>query len=414
MSRRALLRTGNPFLEPGRVFRVLIPRIAARAFACLAALVLLSACGSIHLFNRGPAPAVETPVTSGEVIGAGGVRVALLLPRTASGNGAESARAFRNAAELAMRDFPNAGIQIAVYDTKGTPAGAAAAISTALQEGAEIVLGPVFSSEVSAAAQTARQAGVPIVAFSSDAGVAGPGVYLLSFLPSDDVNRIVSYSAGQGRKSFAALLPANAYGAVAEAAFRGAVAAAGGRIVSIQSYQRNEANLRAKAAAIASVAPQIDALLLPDSGDVVPALAAELAARGVTRDKVRLLGSGQWDDTRILGQQALVGSWFPAPREEGFQGFQRKYQAAYGSAPPRNATLAYDATVLAAGLVRQYGASAFHSSALTSPNGFAGIDGVFRFLPSGLTERRFAVYEVTGSGARLIDPAARRFEAGGT
>ena len=118
----------------------------------------------------------------------------------------ETARAFRNAAELAIHDFPNAGIQVAVYDTRGTPAGAQAAVGTALGEGAEIILGPVFASEVSAIAPAARQAGVPVVAFSSDASVAGPGVYLLSFLPSDDVNRIVSYSASQGRKSFAALL----------------------------------------------------------------------------------------------------------------------------------------------------------------------------------------------------------------
>jgi hypothetical protein len=200
---------------------------------------------------------------------------------------------------------------------------------------------------------------------------------------------------------------------VAEAAFRSAVANSGGRIVSIQSYERNDADMRAKAAAIAGVARQIDALLLPDSADVVPTLAAELTKGGMTWDKVRLLGSGQWQDPRILNDQALVGSWMPAPREEGFASFQAKYQAAYGAAPPRNATLASDATVLAAGLLRQFGASRFETSALTSPNGFAGLDGIFRFLPSGVTERRFAVYEVTGTGARLIDPAASRFVTGG-
>ena len=147
----------------------------------------------------------------------------------------------------------------------------------------------------------------------------------------------------------------------------------------------------------------------------IDGIAGQLAESGVARDKVRLLGSGQWADTRILTDQALVGGWFPAPPEEGFQTFSRKYQAAYGVAPPRNATLAYDATVLAAGLVRKFGADRFDTSVLTSPNGFAGIDGIFRFLPSGQTERRFAVYEVTGSGARLVDPAARRFvTSGGT
>jgi hypothetical protein len=109
----------------------------------------------------------------------------------------------------------------------------------------------------------------------------------------------------------------------------------------------------------------------------------------------------------------LVGGWYPAPIKLGFEDFARKYRAAFGSPPPRNATLAYDATVLAVGLVRQYGADGFKQSALTSPNGFAGVDGLFRFLPSGLTERRYAVYELTGSGARIVSPAATTFAAGG-
>jgi ABC-type branched-subunit amino acid transport system substrate-binding protein len=171
--------------------------------------------------------------------------------------------------------------------------------------------------------------------------------------------------------------------------------------------------MRAKAAEIAAIAPQIDALLLPDSGDAAPVLAAALAQSGVTRGRVQFLGSGQWDDPRILNSPALVGGWFPAPAKQGYEDFARKYRSAYGSTPPRNATLAYDATVLAIGLVRQYGADRFQASVLTSPSGFAGVDGVFRFLPSGLTERRFAVYEVTGSGARIISPAARTFAAGG-
>jgi ABC-type branched-subunit amino acid transport system substrate-binding protein len=377
-------------------------------------LLALAACGTI---GGGDAPKPQANAgggrsVSGELIGGSGVRVALLLPKSGSGNAGRTATAFRNGAELAMRDFPTAGIQLVAYDTKGTPEGAQAAGGTALSEGAEIILGPVFSGEVAAVAPQARQAGAPVVAFSSDAAVAGPGVYLLSFLPSDDVQRIVSYSASQGRKSFAALLPADAYGAVVEAAFRRAVAAAGGRIMAIETYQRTNEDIKAKAAAIAAVAPQIDALLIPDSGEATPTIARELEAAGVARDKVRFLGSGQWDDPRILNNSVLVGGWFPAPAREGFENFSRKYQAAYGSAPPRNATLAYDATVLAAGLVRQFGAERFENSVLTSPNGFAGLDGVFRFLPSGLTERRLAVYEVTGSGTRVIAPAPRSFAAG--
>ena len=370
---------------------------------------LLAACTGM-----GGLGGLGAPSTSGgETFGSGNVKVALLLPRSASGNAGQTAGAFRNASALAIRDFPNVGIQVSVYDTQGTPEGARTAMSAALGQGAEIVLGPLFSTEVSAIAQQARGAGVPVVAFSSDANAAGPGVYLLSFLPADDVNRIIAYSASQGRKSFAALLPANAYGAVVEAAFRSRVTAVGGRVVTVQSYQPTADDMRAKAAAIAASASRIDALLMPDSGEAALMLAAALAAEGVTRDRVKFLGSGQWDDRRVLDSPAMVGGWYPAPVSRGFEDFARRYSAAFGSAPPRNATLAYDATVLAAGLVRQFDTDRFQADVLTSPNGFAGIDGVFRFLPSGLTERRFAVYEVTGSGARIVSPAAQSFAAGG-
>jgi ABC-type branched-subunit amino acid transport system substrate-binding protein len=389
-----------------------MPVLAAMALA-----VALAGCQSLGGGGlSAPAPVQPTaeaaPATAGEVIGTGGVRVALLVPRSGGGNGAASATAFRNAAELALRDFPAAGIQVAVYDTKGDSAGAQAAAGTALAEGAELILGPVFSGEVSAVATQARQAGVPLLAFSSDAAVAGPGVYLLSFLPADDVERIVSYAASQGRKSFAALLPANAYGSVAEASFRRAVAASGGRIVAIESYGSDPADIEAKAAAIVRIGAQVDALLVPEGGDSAISIATALSAGGVTRERTKILGSGQWDNPQILGNAALVGSWYPAPVKQGFDEFSRKYQAAFGASPPRNATLAYDGTVLAAGLVRQYGAERFTPGVLTNRNGFAGVDGIFRFTAGGLTERRLAVYEVTGSGARIIGPAARNFAAG--
>jgi ABC-type branched-subunit amino acid transport system substrate-binding protein len=397
----------SPSIGLGQALRLIAPRVLALGVAAS-----LVACSGLNFgnfgFGRG---AVDRGAAEGDVLGTGSVRVALLLPTSAAGHGGDTARAFRNAAELAIRDFPDAGIQVAVHDTAGTPAGAGSAVGEALQNGAGIVLGPVFANEVSAIAQQTRASGVPVVAFSSDAGVAGPGVYLLSFLPADDVNRIVSFSASQGRKSFAALLPATAYGSVVEAAFRSAAAKAGGRIVTVQTYASMD-EARAKAGAIASISREIDALLVPDTGDVVPVIATTLAERGVTRDKVKLLGSGQWDDPRVLNNPAMVGSWFPAPVKQGFDQFASRYKATYGSPPPRNATLAYDATVLAIGIVRQYAADRFQNSVLTSPNGFAGIDGIFRFLPSGLTERRLAVYEVNGSGASMVSPAARSFAGG--
>ncbi len=385
------------------------------AFFVVLVTIFLAACIQVPLGGRGPQ--LTTPgQPSGEVLGSGSVRVALLLPTSATGNAGTTARAFRNAADLALRDFPQAGIQVVVHDTGGTAEGARQATSVALREGAELILGPLFSSSVKAMAPQARRAGVPVVAFSSDPSAASPGVYLLSFTPGNDIRRIIAYSAAQGRRSFAGLLPNIAQGAIAEAAFRETATRVGGRIVAIERYELDQQDIRTKATTIAGLADQIDALLIADAGDAVPLIGDIVAnaSANVSQQKVKLLGNGQWDDQRVLNDANLRGGWFAGPDNSGFSAFAGRYSSAFGGQPPRQATLAYDATVLAVGLVRQFGAERFSRSVLTNPNGFSGVDGVFRFRSNGITERQLAVYEVTGSGARVVDPAPRSFASGGT
>ena len=133
----------------------------------------------------------------------------------------------KNAAEMALAEFQNPNIQLLIKDDAGNPQGAQQATQQALDEGAEIILGPLFAVSVPAAAQLTRTRGVSMIAFSTDSSVAGRGVYLLSFLPESDVNRIIEYSASTGKRSFAALLPENAYGNVVEASFKQAVGRTG-------------------------------------------------------------------------------------------------------------------------------------------------------------------------------------------
>ena len=384
------------------------------AFCVLVATTLLVSCVQVPFGGRGGPSAVSGQPT-GQVLGTGSVRVAMLLPLTATGNAGTTGQAFRNATDLALRDFPQAGIQVVVYDTSGTAEGARAAASAALREGAELILGPLFSSSVKAMSSQARRAGVPVVAFSSDPSAASPGVYLLSFTPGNDIRRIVSYSAAQGRRSFAGLLPNIAQGAIAEAAFRETAARVGGRIIAIERYELDQQDIRTKATTIAGLTGQIDALLIADAGDAVPLIGDIVAnaSANISQQKVKLLGNGQWDDPRVLNDPNLRGGWFAGPDNAGYSAFAGRYSSAFGSQPPRQATLAYDATVLAAGLVRQFGAERFSRQVLTNPNGFSGIDGVFRFRSDGITERQLAVYEVTASGIRVVDPAPRSFAAGG-
>jgi len=352
----------------------------------------------------------NAPVT-GEVLGTGPVKVALLLPLSATGNAGQIALNLKNASDLALREFQTASIQILVKDDRGTADGARAATTEALQQGAELILGPLFAQSVSAAAAVAKPANVPIIAFSTDASSASRGVYLLSFLPQTDVERVVRYAAAQGKRSYAALLPNNAYGTVVEAALQKSVANAGGRVMALERYELERTAMQAKAEAVAKLVKSgtVDAIVLPDAGDAAPFLGQVLAANGVDPSQIQYLGSGQWDDARIAQESNLNGAWYPAPEKAGFEAFARRYQAAFGAAPFRAATLAYDATSLAAGLSARFGERRFTPEVLTSTSGFIGLDGAFRLLATGLNERGLAIYRIERGQVTVIDPAPKTF-----
>jgi len=371
---------------------------------------LLGACASVQQtfsqFSSSEPPG--GPQQEPAAVGSGQVKVGLILPLSAAGNAGVAAQSMKNAAEMALEEFKNPNIQLLIKDDAGNPQGASAGAQQAVSEGAEVILGPLFAASVPAVAQVARTRGISVIAFSTDSSVAGRGVYLLSFLPESDVVRIVDYSAGIGKRSFAALVPDNAYGNVVEAAFKSAVSRRGGRIVAFEKYGADRA---APARTVAQALGQADALLIADDGDSVVATADALTAAGANLRNIQLLGTGLWDNPRVFASPALQGGLYAAPDPAGFRAFAGRYRTRYGGEPVRTATLAYDAVALVAALARTQGPQRFSSDVLTNPSGFAGIDGLFRFRPDGTNERGLAVMRVGSSGGVPVAGSPKSFGA---
>src|SRR5882757_3542703 len=368
---------------------------------------LLGACSGVSnpfSSQSGSSGAPQQPL----VAGTGQVKVGLILPLSASGNAGVAALSMKNAGEMALAEFQNPNIQLLIKDDAGTPQGASQGTQQALDEGAEIILGPLFAASVPAAAQLTRARGVSVIAFSTDSSVAGRGVYLLSFLPESDVNRIIEYAAGTGKKSYAALLPENAYGNVVEAAFKQAVGRRGGRVVAFEKYGADRA---AAARSVAQALAQADALFLADDGDSVVTIADALTAAGSNLRNIQLLGTGLWDNPRVFASPALQGGLYAAPDPSGFRGFSSRYRAKFGGDPVRTATLAYDAVALVAALARTQGPQRFAPEVLTNPSGFAGIDGLFRFRADGTNERGLAVMRVGSGGGVPVAGSPKSFGA---
>jgi len=374
---------------------------------------LLSACSSVQqTFSQFTSPEQPTapagPAQQPTAIGNGQVKVGLILPMSASGNAGVAAQSMKNAAEMALAEFQNPNIQLLVKDDGGSPQGAQQGAQQAVSEGAEIILGPLFALSVPSVAQVTRARNISVIAFSTDSTIASRGVYLLSFLPESDVSRIVEYSASIGKKSFAALLPDNAYGNVVEASFKTAVSRRGGRVVAFEKYGADRAT---PARNVAQQLGQADALLIADDGDSVVATADALTAAGANLRNIQLLGTGLWDNPRVYASPALQGGLYAAPDPSGFRSFSGRYRGKFGADPVRTATLAYDAVALVAALARTQGPQRFSTEVLTNPSGFAGIDGLFRFRPDGTNERGLAVMRVGSGASTLVAGSPKSFGA---
>ncbi len=352
-----------------------------------------------------PSPGAAGP-TVGETLGSGPVRVGIILPLTQNGAPSPVGTSMRNAAQLAIDEFAGPLITLMIEDDHSTPDGAAQAAQAEIGAGAELILGPVFAVDVRQAASVAKSAGRPMIAFSTDAGVAAPGVYLLSFLIEGYVERITQFAVSRGKKSFAVMAPQSEYGNLALAHFQQTAGRLNTPVGVIARYAPGQPQSAAQQVAAAG---QIDALFIPEQADGMPAVASALAANGI---KTQMLGTGVWNDFRVLRLPELQGAWFAAPDNAGFNALAQRYKAKFGAEPTRLATLSYDAVTLAGALARNAGPDHYGSAALTSVSGFNGADGVFRFRADGTNERGFAVMEIDNNAATVISPAPRSFAAG--
>lgn len=375
------------------------------------------------------------------------IRVALLLPLNSDDpNAKRVAKGLRDAAQLALFQVQRDDLVLLLKDTGGTPQGAAQAAQVALSEGAEIILGPVFADSVAAVAEQAGRRNVPVVAFSSDRRVAAPGVHLLSFQVEEEIRRVVRFAAEQQLSQFAALVPRNTYGDRVASAFEQDVQAVNGYVSQIISYDPTAGDFREPVSQLAdyrkrrrSLEEQREALegrtdeaaqralarleqaetwgnvpfqavLLPDGGSTLRSLAPTLPYYDIDNRSVRFLGTGLWDDASLWKEKALQGGWFAAPPPQARSNFQDLFLSTFDYIPPRIASLGYDAVTLAAALANAPLGQRFTPDRLTNPNGFAGIDGIFRFLSTGGTERGLSILEIQEGQVVVVGPAPRQFE----
>jgi ABC-type branched-subunit amino acid transport system substrate-binding protein len=372
----------------------LTSRQARRVFlvGAAASILALAACQTGPREAPGPA---EQPSTGLPYNG-----VAVIVPLT--GPDGPVGTSISNAAKLALSDTGEQTIRITVYDSAAA-GGASAAAAKAIAEGNRLILGPLLADDVRAAAPIARGAGVPVITFSNDEGVAGDGVYILGFTPYQSIGRVVSFARGKGLTSFGGLVPNGLYGQRAAESLMNSVKASGGRVAGVQTYDRSQAAIKAAAQRLGPQA--MDAVLLGDATGVA-AMAGTALKAGPRR-----LGTELWASDRTISKyRALRGGWFAAAPDAQFDKLVTRYRARYGKTPYRLASLGYDAVLLAVRSAKSWPIGRpFPARTLIDKDGFGGVDGNFRFGRDGIAERLLEVREVTQTGTVVISPAATAF-----
>ncbi|MEQ7872391.1 penicillin-binding protein activator [Sphingomonas sp. ASV193] len=362
--------------------------------------VALAACAG----GGGPGGGIEGGGSAGPIVGpvAEPQRhlVAVIVPLSGPEAGVGSSIA--NAASLALADTGAANVRLSRYDSAGA-GGAAAAAAAAVRDGAGLILGPLLAADVRAVAPIARGAGVPVISYSNDSGVAGNGVYVMGFTPAQSIARVVAYTRGTGAGRYAALAPSGLYGERASQALLDAARQSGGRVTTIETYQRTPASVKAAAGRIRAKGGA-DAVLVADSARL-----AALAAPALGR--AQILGTELWAADPTLGRTpGLKGALFAAAPNLRFAQLAAKYRARYRAAPSRLASLGYDSVLLVARAAPQWRiGTPFSARSLVARDGFAGVDGSFRFTRGGTAERLLEVRQVTATGTQVVSPAGSGF-----
>lgn len=347
------------------------------------------------------------------------VQVALLVPG-GSGDGTDSLLAsnLENAARLAISDLNGVSIDLRVYNTGANPAVAASVASQAVNDGAKIILGPLFGEAANAAGIAVANRNINVLAFSNNTSIAGGNVFVLGATFQNTANRLVQYSGRQGISRYAVIHGDDVAGEVGRDAIATAVRNNGGQVSSIESYPLSQQGIFNSARRISASTKSggADAVFLTAGVNAdLPILATALRDTGIDPAQTQYIGLTRWSAApQALALPGLQGGLFTLPDQNMKNLFESRYTAAYGDAPHPLSGLAYDGIAAIGALVAAGDENALTKQALTSPQGFQGTAGIFRLLPNGQNQRGLAVATVRDGSVVILEPAPRSFGGAGS
>ncbi len=311
-------------------------------------------------------------------------------------------------------------IEVLARDVGSDTAAASAAVRELVTSGgATVIAGPLLTEPSVAAAQTAREMGVPLVSFSkSETFSTGGGIFRLGATTTSQIEALVNAAYGEYHITrFAVAYPQTASGAEFVEVFKRKLGSLG------LTLELEVAYVAGNEASMLNVAQQLDgsaaeAVLIPDTIEASERFLSSLSP--TVKKRIRPLGTALWDNApKIARSQALfersifVTPFFSQSVRPEVQQFVESYRAKYGGAPNFLAAQGFDAgTLLVSALRMSSQAGRPLERALSESAPVQGVTGSLSVLPSGEIQRSFYVVEVLRDSfqEKLPSGAVTRFD----
>ena len=309
-----------------------------------------------------------------------------------TGQGAAYGEAITNGIKLA-RDEVNAKgevlIDLKIEDSSGKQEQALAAAQKLINsEKVVAIIGPTLSNEMFAAGPEANASGVPIMGTSTTAkGIPQIGKFV--FRNSMPESQAIPASVGMAVKKYNIKKVALLYGnddAFTKSGFDTMKEVAEKlklNIVTIQEFQKGQADYKAQLTKIASLKPDaVFCSALYNEGGVILAQARKMGL------KVPFVGGNGFNSPKVIeiAKEAAEGlivatPWFGEKNDPKVKAFVAKYEKAYGKKPDQFAAQAYDAFYIMTNALKAAGAAdrAKLRDALAATRNFQGVVGKFSF-----------------------------------
>ncbi len=368
----------------------------------------LAGCGQVITLLPSNRDFVERPETMTQIPPQiTKTKTAMLLPL--SGHTAVVGENFQNAALMAGLERTTETTEVSFYDTKGTPAGVLQAYEDAVHQNPDIIVGPIFASEVQVLQE--QEPSIPVLSFTSDTTVLGNHIYSLALLIPQQVQRIVRHACINGQRRFALIGPQDKTGGIVVQAFENAIQECPGmQLTHISLYEPQTNNLTTP---VSRIAPPLidarrkdlteeekeilrnptadrlsfDALFVFENGAKLDQLVSILYYYDITPQIIPFYGLATMRQTQ---NEQLVGAYFADVPQNRINVFRQKYQEAFGKEPLPIASFGYDAVSLISFLSQQ---NALNEYALTDRIGFNGMNGHFRLNENGTNERLLEIFQ---------------------